>query len=134
MSFAKFFRTPFLQNTSGRLLLAHACKCFVKYSFYIHIPQYVTYKHKTFFSCFEVCYIYPLWQPLQITSCITLTVLQSKFYFYRNIFSNFFKDIRKPYNCLLKNSNLSHETVHISLLCGSTMSNALSFCFLSILL
>ena len=50
---------------------------------------------------------YPLWQPLQITSCITLTVLQSKFYFYRNIFSNFFKDIRKPYNCLLKNSNFS---------------------------
>ena len=39
---------------------------------------------------------YPLWQPLQITSCITLTVLQSKFYFYRNNFSNFFKDIRKP--------------------------------------
>ena len=105
--FCKIFQNTFFAEHLRTTVEAHACKCFLKYSFYIHIPQYVTYKHKTFFSCFEVCYIYPLWQPLQITSCITLTVLQSKFYFYRNIFSNFFKDIRKPYNCLLKNSNFS---------------------------
>ena len=55
--FCKIFQNTFFAEHLRTTVEAHACKCFLKYSFYIHIPQYVTYKHKTFFSCFEVCYL-----------------------------------------------------------------------------
>ena len=40
--------------------------------------------------------------------------------------------VKKP--CAIMSTQVTNETNHISVLCHSTMSNALNFCFLCILL